>query len=934
MPRFPTGVVTFLFTDIEGSTRLIQEWGDAEYADALAVHRHLLREAFEAHHGVEVETQGDGFLIAFASARQAVLAAVQAQRAVAARRWPEDHAVRVRMGLHSGEPIRSGNGYAGLDVHRAARICQAGHGGQILLSMTTRDLVADDLPAGVSLRDLGEHRLKDLARPQRVFEAVGAGVAADFPPLRTLTRLAHNLPVQLTSFVGREHEREEVKRLLSTTRLLTLTGSGGAGKTRLALQLAAEELEAFADGVWLVELASLSDPLLVPHAVASALGVREQAERPIMASLTEHLQFKRVLLLLDNCEHMIQACADLTDVLLRACPHLRILASSREALGIGGELAYRVPSLGVPDLRHLPPWDRLLDHEAIRLFVERAVFALPTFSLTDQNGPAIAQVCSRLDGMPLAIELAAARVKALPVERIAARLDDRFQLLTGGSRAALPRHQTLRGTMDWSYDLLSEQERMLFRRLSVFAGGWSLEAAEAVCSGDGLDRHEMLDLLSHLVDKSLIAAEGQNGDVRYRLLETIRQYARVLLTEANETSHVQRRHRDFFLALASDAEPELMGAAQAVWLNRLEREHDNLRAALEASRDDRDFPEATFRLTGALWWFWFVRGYWNEARRWLDWLEAALIDELPASPAARGKAAYGAGLIAHRFGEFERAEAFSQASLALSREIGDKRGVAFSLFVLGTIAVDFLAFRMTASERTMRESARAADLLEESQALFRELNHTWGLARALNSLGVVAQKQGDDERAARSFEESMALSRGLHDRWGVAKSLNRLGELARARQDHPQARAYYDEALALCRELGDKAGAGTVLSNLGYVELHEGNLPRAAELFRESLQIFRELGFRRIMGLGLVGLAGLARARGLPVDAAKILAAANAVLEKEPHLDTTEALEEAYYHHAVAAVRADLEGSAFSSAWAEGRAMSLEEAVEFALRET
>jgi predicted ATPase len=869
---------------------------------------------------VEIETQGDGFLIAFESARSAVAAAVEAQRTVVSRHWPEAQAVRVRMGLHSGEPVRSGNGYAGLDVHRAARICQAGHGGQILLSLTTRDLVVDDLPAGVSLRDLGEHRLKDLARPQRLFEASGGGLPGDFPPLRTLTRLANNLPVQLTSFVGRERERAAVKHLLFTTRLLALTGSGGAGKTRLALQVAAEELEEFPDGVWLAELASLSDPLLVPHAVASALRVREQSDRPIMASLSEFLQFKHVLLVLDNCEHMIQASADLADALLRTCPSLRILVTSREPLGIGGELAYRVPSLDVPDLRDLPPLERLVEHEAIRLFVERASFALPTFRVTEQNALAVAQVCSRLDGIPLAIELAAARVKALAVERIAARLDDRFQLLTGGSRAALPRHQTLRGAMDWSYDLLSEQERTLFRRLSVFAGGFTLEAAEAVCSGDVVDQHEILDLLSHLVDKSLVGAEGQDGDIRYRQLETIRKYARVRLAEANETSHVQRRHRDFFLVLASDAEPQLMGAEQAVWLNSLEREHDNLRAALEASRDDS--PEATFRLTGALWWFWFVRGYWNEARRWLDWLEAALPEHLSVSPAARAKAAYGAGLVAHRLGELERAEAFSQASLTLSREIDDKPGVAFSLFVLGTLALT-----------REGDDTRAADLLEESQALFRELNHTWGLARALNSLGVGAQKQGDHERAERSFKESMMLSRAIHDRWGVAKSLNRLGELARVRGDHPQARAYYDNALALCRELGDKAGAGTVLSNLGYVELHEGNLPRAAESFRESLLIFRDLGFRRIMGLGLVGLAGLARARGHPVEAAKILAAANTVLEKEPPVDTTEALEEAYYHHAVAAVRADLEDFVFTSAWTEGKAMSLGQAVEFALLE-
>ncbi len=921
MPSLPTGTVTFLFTDIEGSTRLLQQLGEDKYADVLADQRRLLRSAFQAYGGREVDCQGDAFFYAFPRAREALEATIAAQRAIIVHSWPNGTAVRVRMGLHTGEPLSAEVGYAGMDVHRAARICGAGHGGQILLSQATHGLIEEDLPEAISLRDLGEHRLKDLSRPQRLFQILVADLPSAFPPLQSLDALPNNLPVQLTSFVGREREKAEVERLLSTTRLLTLTGPGGAGKTRLALQVAAEVLEEFGDGVWLVELASLSDPMLVPQTLASTLSVREQSDRPMMATLTESLQLKHMILVLDSCEHMIQACADLADVLLRTCPNLRILATSREGLGIGGELAYRVPSLRVPDLRDLPPLERLVENEAIRLFVERASLALPTFRVTDQNVYAVAEVCSRLDGIPLAIELAAARVKALSVERIAARLDDRFRLLTGGSRAALPRHQTLKGVMDWSYDLLSEKERVLFRRLSVFAGSFSLEAAEAVCSGDELDQPGILDVLSHLVDKSLIAAEAPDGEVRYRLLETVRQYARVKLAEAGETANLQRRHRDFFIALASQAEPHLTGEEQAGWLNRLEAEHDNLRAALERSRDDTDSSDAAFRLTGAIWWFWFVRGHWSEARKWLDWLEAALSEHLTGSPAARAKAAYGAGLLAHRLGDIERAEVFSAASLALCRDIDDKQGVAFSLFVLGTVAL------MRADDE------RAANLLEESLALLRDLKHKWGLARSLNSLGLIAQMQGDHERARRSFEESMTLSRALHDKWGLAKSLNRLGELARVREDYRQARAYYDEALALCRELGDKAGIGAALHNLGYVDLYGGDLPRSAELFRESLQLFRELGHRRVMALCLVGLGGLACAQGHPIDAAKLLSAADVILAEGPSQDPTEALEQAYYQRSVAAVRATLEDDAFTTAWAEGRAMTLGQAVGYALGE-
>jgi predicted ATPase/class 3 adenylate cyclase len=607
MADLPTGTVTFLATDIEGSTALLQRLGDHRYARVLEEYRQVLSPTYEETSGQVIDAHGDAVLIAFHRARDGVTTAVAAQRAISAHPWPDNAAIRVRMALHTGEPIHAAGGYVGLDVHRAARICSLAHGGQVLLSQTTGNLVERDLPPKVSLRELGAHRLKDLLRPEKIFQVVHPDLPADFPPLKSLETLPNNLPVQLTSFIGLEGEIDEVKQLLATTRLLTMTGAGGCGKTRLALQVAAVVLEDFAEGVWLVELATLSDPTLLFQAVASALNIREQPGRSLQATIIDYLSPKQLLLVLDNCEHLVAACARLAETLLRACPHLRILATSREALGIAGETIRPVPSLSVPDPRRQPTVETLRRSEATRLFIERAIAGLPTFSPTTRNAEPITQVCQRLDGIPLAIELAAARVKVLSVEQIASRLDDRFRLLTGGSRTGLPRHQTLRATMDWSYELLSEAERVLLRRLAVFAGGFTLETAEAVCTGMDAETSAVLDLLTHLVDKSLVIMEERGGTSRYRLLDTVRQYGRNKLLESGEDPRVRRRHRDWYLQLAEAAEPELHGPDQRLWLDRMEMEHDNLRTALDWSKVDEDGSEAGLRLAGALWWFWYVR---------------------------------------------------------------------------------------------------------------------------------------------------------------------------------------------------------------------------------------------------------------------------------------------------------------------------------------
>ena len=512
----------------------------------------------------------------------------------------------MRAALHTGIAEERDGDYFGPSVNRVARLLSAGYGGQTLLSAPTQELVRDHLPPGAGLPDLGEHRLKDLQRPERIFQLAAPGLTSEFPPLKTLDTLPNNLPIQLTSFIGREREMEEVKRLLDTTRLLTLIGPGGTGKTRLSLHVAADllDLDRFPHGVWLVELAPLADPSLGAPGCRFGIGRAGKCGHIHTESLKEYLHSKQLLLVLDNCEHLVEACAQLADALLRSCPDLKILASSREALGIGGETIWRVPSLSLPDPTHSTGANlvsTLSQYEAVRLFIDRAQAALPGFKVTNHNAPAVAQICHRLDGIPLAIELAVARVSALSVEQIAARLDDRFRLLTGGSRTALPRQQTLRATIDWSYGLLSEPERVLLRRLSVFAGGWTPEAAEAVCSGGGIEEYEVLDSLMHLVDKSLVTFEQadaggaggatQEGEGRYRLLETIRQYARDKLLEAGEEviQGVRDRHMGYFLKFIEEAEPRLLGVAEGPWLDRVEREHDNLRTGdgVEPARVER-----------------------------------------------------------------------------------------------------------------------------------------------------------------------------------------------------------------------------------------------------------------------------------------------------------------------------------------------------------
>jgi predicted ATPase/class 3 adenylate cyclase len=642
------GTVTFLFTDIEGSTRM-WETDSGSMSDALARHDELLRSAIETHGGYVFKTVGDAFCAAFPTAPDALEASVEAQRLLLEEQWPETGRLRARMALHTGATEERDGDYFGPPVNRVARLLSAGHGGQVLLSLPTHEMVRDQLPAGAALVDLGERRLKDLFRPERIFELTAPGLPSEFPPLRTLESRPNNLPLQPTPLVGREREVAEIADRVQSegARLLTLTGPGGTGKTRLALQAAADLLEEFEDGVFFVALATITDPELVPSTIAVPLGVKESAEQPLTESLRGYLREKQLLLVLDNFEQVLES-APLVGELVAACPKLKILATSRIALRLYGEQEYSVPPLALPDPRVLPPLEVLTQYEAVRLFLERARAVRAEFSVTNENAPAIAEICARLDGLPLAIELAGARVRILPPQKMLERLSNRLKLLKGGARDLPTRQQTLRGAIDWSHDLLEEEEKILFGRLSVFSGGRTLEAIEEICDPEGdLDA---LEGVESLVEKSLLRQEeGPNGEPRFVMLETVHEYAREKLQESGEAEKFKLAHAEYFLALAEETEPELKGSGER-WLEHLEAEHDNFRAALDWTPQPGD-TDLALRLGGALMMFWDIRGHYSEGRRWL---EKALAQDRHAPAAVRAKALGCLGRLAWQQGDLDR----------------------------------------------------------------------------------------------------------------------------------------------------------------------------------------------------------------------------------------------------------------------------------------
>jgi predicted ATPase/class 3 adenylate cyclase len=819
--ELPTGTVTLLFSDIEGSTRLLDELGAEPYAEALAEHRRLMREAFAISGGVEVDTQGDAFFVVFTAAREALAAAAQAQAALG------DGPIRVRIGIHSGEPLLSEEGYVGIDVHRGARVMSAGHGGQVLVSHATYTLV--DGESG--LVDLGRHRLKDLTEPQPLYQ-LGEG---EFPPLKTLDRT--NLPVQPTPLVGREAELTELLGLLGEARLVTLTGAGGSGKTRLALQAAAECVEEFGDGVWWVSLAALRDPELVEPTIAQVVGAKN--------GLAQHLRAKKALLLLDNLEQVLGATPQIAALLAEA-PEVRVLATSRERLALSAEQEYPVPTL-VPV-------------EAVALFTARARRLKPHFE-PDEH---VEEICRRLDGLPLALELAAARVKVLTPAQIAQRLDRSLELLTASARDTPERQRTLRATIEWSYDLLDEKEKELFACLAVFAGSFDLQAAEEVCEAD-------LDTLASLVDKSLLR---QTEEGRFFMLETIHGYALERLKAGGEQPQIRRRHFDFFLALAEEAREDLEFDQRAtMWLDRLQLEHDNYRAALQWALE-LDEPRLELRLSAALSRFWHSRSNLDEGRSRV----AGALERDPEAPAdLRGHALRWAAMMAHKQGDRDATRAFAEEAAAGYRAAGDVRG----------------------------------------------------LANALNMLGIAAAGEKKHDEARALYEESKSMRESLGDDFELQSSFHNLGLLALHQGDHDEARRQVEAGLAISRK-NDQAGhVANGLCDLGFVAIGQSRLDEAQALFEESVRMCVELGWKENVDYCLVGLASVFAAANRLERAARLLGAADA-LGEEIHL-RLEPYAESMRARTTRELDSRLGHDRFATCLAEGRSLSFSEAVSLAL---
>lgn len=771
MPDRPTGTVTFLFTDIEGSTRLLQKLGADRYRQALETHRLLLRDVFARHAGYEVDTQGDAFFVAFSRAHDAVRAAGEAQRALQAYPWTDSVNLRVRTGIHTCEATATGEGYVGVGVHRGARICAAGHGGQVLLSHTTADLIEEE-DTGFGVRDLGEHRLKDLTEPHRLFQLVDPALPQEFPPLRTLENRPTNLPIQATPFVGREREVGEIVELLGRegVRLVTLTGPGGTGKSRLALQAAAELVENFPHGVFLVALAPITDPQFVLPAVLQTIGVNEAAG----VSLASYLAKKKLLLVIDNFEQVIAAAPQLAE-LLTAAPEVKLLVTSREPLHLAAEHAHPVPPLDLPDPRHLPELSTLSQYEAVALFIERAQAVQPSFEVTSANAPAVAEICVRLDGLPLALELAAARIPLLSPDAMLRRLDDRLKLLRTGARDAPVRHQTLRDTLAWSHDLLNREERQLFARLGVFVDGFTLEAAEAVGDAE-------LDTLASLVDKSLVRRQGE----RLGLLETIREFAREKLEESGEAEGIRRRHAEYFLSVARSANLTSEADGEQRY-DLIIPDRDNVRGALEWALQAGEI-ELGLQLAAALEHYW-VGNSPLEGKRWLG----QLLDragELPGK--LRAAALRARGTATYISGDLEEGARLIEASLVEYRRLGDERGMAEVLHMQA----------MGALERGESERARA--LQEESLRLHRKFRSMRGEALALRVFAELELQAGNEEQAFELFEQSAAAAEEAGFIWWQTGVLLHLARLLLERGRTSESDARVREALPLAAGMGDR----------------------------------------------------------------------------------------------------------------------------------
>jgi predicted ATPase/class 3 adenylate cyclase len=862
----PIATVTFLFTDIEGSSRLWDTVPDS-MRPALARHDAILRAAVEGSGGSIVKSTGDGIHAAFSDPLQAVDAAIELLSALADSNATEGVQLNVRCGIHTGVIEQRDGDFFGGAVNRAARIMSVAHGGQALVSEVVADLVRGRLPRDVSLQDVGTVRLRDMAHPESVSQIMHPRLRHEFPALRSLESAPNNLPLQMTRFIGREREIAEVRELLGRARLVTLSGMGGLGKTRLALEIAVAVLDEYPDGVWFVELTQLADALLVPQAVASALGVKETGGESLTDALDRHVADKRLLLILDNCEHLVEACATFAHRMLQAGPQIGIIVTSRERLNVAGEQTYAVASLPVPGVAQ-EGVEALLRFEAVRLFVDRASAAQSGFCLSKDNAQAVATICRTLDGIPLAIELAAARVPVLSVMEIAARLADRLRLLTGGIRNTAPHHQTLRASIDWSHDLLTPSERALFRRLSIFAGGWTLEAAEAVAPDGELTTHDVLDRIADLIDKSLVILDASSG--RYRMLETVRQYALEQLAHARESEATRSRHVHYYVTMLEETYDNAYGKEQGDWFARLHAERENLLAAHAACDLAERGTELGLSLVFRTKPYWIRQGLLGLGYR----VTREAVDRVGSqSRAARGRGLSALGEICSFMGRYTEALQHLEESLAIARELGDK-------------------------------DLAAADL---------------------NTLCMASLGCSDLARARRYSTEGLAVARELGDKRTIAAMLVSLAQLNRSEGALDVAEPQYAEALALMRELGDRESVAVVLLNLAMVAISRTAPSKARDTLRKALAIIEEIGSNRVGQSALDVVAALAAAVGDWSRAAHLHGAVNAEmdatgLQREP-------ADEAFLRPLMELTRQALGDGAFAKAILAGEKAGYQEVI-------
>jgi predicted ATPase/class 3 adenylate cyclase len=920
--RIPSGTITLLFTDIQGSTKL-WEAERGPMAAALRLHDEILRSAIESAGGYVFKTVGDAFCAAFETAQAAITAALAAQRSLTRQDWPTSRPILVRMGLHTGACEERDGDYFGPVVNRAARLEAVAHGGQALVSGTTADLLAGSLPDGAGLTDLGLHRLKDLGRPEQVYQLTAEFLAASFPPLASLDNpdLPNNLPTLVSAFVGRERELAEVRQLISNSRLVTLTGAGGSGKTRLALQAAAEQIGRVPDGVWLTELAPLTDGGQIPGAVAVVLGLQDPGGSLATEMVVRALASQDTLLVLDNCEHLIDAAAKFCEHIMLHAPRVRFLITSREPLGIDGEQVYRVPSLSLPPL-DAGTTEELTAGDAMRLFAERARAHQPGFAVDEQAAPLAATICRRLDGIPLALELAAARLSSMSLAQIAARLDQRFRLLTGGSRNAMPRQQTLQATVDWSFSLLTQPERDVLTRLSVFAGGFDLEAAEAVCPTDTIDVFDVLDLVGSLVDKSLVIADHTPGTVRYRLLETIRQYSsQELLRAAGDDGVLQARdrHAAYYLSLVEAAEPHLKGHGQGEWLRRLDTEWDNVRGAM-AHLAAEDRADDILRLGVCLQRFSLTRGH----PEVLSYLRAAVDGHASGTSVLLSEAMTAAAVL---IGFFHRADGglvlagdYAERALAMAREAGDKRAEAHALF------------KLIESAYIAGDTATARACAEQGVAIARELGDVQMLGEHLSGLAAVSS----EAEKGKVLAEALVCARQSGDDLMAVNELNNVFSMCLHAGRLEDGMPFLEEAVALAKKIGGEMLQNILGSNLALMRLVQGRQAEAAPLVRKALLMGRRLGPSSPLGEMIFAAACCAAYLGDYLRAAKLFGAGDADIDAALALHTIKwsAAEEDLRAREQRLVREQLGEDAYEDAYRAGARLTRAEATDLALSRT